>query len=134
MLDVLGNRGEDFLMGEIKSYKDLRIWRLGIDIVKAVYLVTRNFPKSETYGLASQMRRAAISIPSNIAEGHNRYHRKEFSQFLNIALGSCGELETQTLIAKELGFINENDFDSLENLLDNEGKQIRALIAKMTST
>jgi len=121
-------------MSEIKSYRDLRIWRLGIDMVKTVYSLTKGYPKSEMYGLASQMQRAAVSIPSNIAEGHNRYHRKEFSQFLNIALGSCGELETQTIIAKELGFIQEKDFNSLMSQLDNEGKQIRSLIAKMTTT
>jgi four helix bundle protein len=115
-------------MGEIKNYKDLRIWKQGIEIVKQVYQRTKIFPKSETYGLSSQMQRAAVSIPSNIAEGHNRLHQREFQQFLNIALGSCAELETQIIIAGELQYLDKNATDGMLNSLDSEAKQIRALL------
>ena len=120
-------------MSNIKSYRDLRIWQTGIKIVKEVYLITRTFPKNETYGLASQMQRAAVSIPSNIAEGHNRLHRKEYVQFLNVAQGSCAELETQVIIAKELEFLNNDVYNFLIDQLDQEGRQIRSLISKLTS-
>ena len=85
----------------------MRIWQIGIEVVKDIYILTKKFPKEELYGLTSQMRRSAVSIPSNIAEGFRRYHNKEYKQFLYIALGSCAELETQIIIANELDYINE---------------------------
>jgi four helix bundle protein len=94
---------------KIKNFQDLRIWQKGIEVVKDLYLLTKKFPKEELYGLTSQMRRSAVSIPSNIAEGFRRYHNKEYKQFLYIALGSCAELETQIIIANELDYINETD-------------------------
>ena len=121
-------------MSDIKSYRDLRIWQNGIEIVKLIYDLTRSFPKSEAYGLSSQMQRAAVSIPSNIAEGHNRLHKKEYIQFLNVAQGSCAELETQLVVAMELGYLNPIKFEEISNQVDLEGKQIRALVAKLTST
>jgi len=87
----------------------LRIWQIGIEVVKDIYILTKKFPKEELYGLTSQMRRSAVSIPSNIAEGFRRYHNKEYKQFLYIALGSCAELETQIIIANELNYINETN-------------------------
>jgi four helix bundle protein len=87
----------------------LRIWQIGIEVVKDIYILTKKFPKEELYGLTSQMRRSAVSIPSNIAEGFRRYHNKEYKQFLYIALGSCAELETQIIIANELDYINETN-------------------------
>jgi len=87
----------------------LRIWQKGIEVVKDIYILTKKFPKEELYGLTSQMRRSAISIPSNIAEGFRRYHNKEYKQFLYIALGSCAELETQIIIANELNYISDDD-------------------------
>ena len=87
----------------------MRIWQIGIEVVKDIYILTKKFPKEELYGLTSQMRRSAISIPSNIAEGFRRYHNKEYKQFLYIALGSCAELETQIIIANELNYINETN-------------------------
>jgi len=87
----------------------LRIWQIGIEVVKDIYILTKKFPKEELYGLTSQMRRSAVSIPSNIAEGFRRYHNKEYKQFLYIALGSCAELETQIIIAKELDYITDTD-------------------------
>ena len=92
---------------KIKNFQDLRIWKIGIEVVIDIYILTKNFPKEELYGLTSQMRRSAVSIPSNIAEGFRRYHNKEYKQFLYIALGSCAELETQIIIANELDYINE---------------------------
>ncbi len=94
---------------KIKNFQDLRIWQIGIEVVKDIYILTKKFPKEELYGLTSQMRRSAISIPSNIAEGFRRYHNKEYKQFLHITLGSCAELETQIIIANELDYINETN-------------------------
>ncbi len=85
----------------------MRSWQKGIEVVKNLYQLTIKFPKEEIYGLTSQMRRSAVSIPSNIVEGFRRYHNKEYKQFLYIALGSCAELETQIIIANELNYINE---------------------------
>jgi len=92
---------------KIKNFQDLRIWQIGIEVVKDIYIVSKKFPREELYGLTSQMRRSAVSIPSNIAEGFRRYHNKEYKQFLYIALGSCAELETQIIIANELDYANE---------------------------
>jgi len=85
----------------------LKIWQKGIELVKIAYKETSTFPQQETYGLISQIRRATVSIPSNIAEGFMRRHNKEYRQFLYIALGSLAELETQIIISKELGFVKE---------------------------
>ena len=79
---------------KINSFKDLRIWQKGMEIVTDIYTLTKKFPKEELFSLTSQLRRSAISIPSNIAEGFKRFHNKEYKQFLFITLGSCAELET----------------------------------------
>ncbi len=104
---------------KIKTFRDLRVWQKGIDLVKEVYKTTKKFPVEELYCLSSQMRRAVISIPSNIAEGFRRRYNKEHKQFLNIALGSCAELETQIVISKELGYIDGNNEKFLLELLDH---------------
>jgi four helix bundle protein len=88
----------------IKSFRDLRVWQVGMKLVEQVYVLTRAFPKHELYGLASQMQRAAVSIPSNIAEGRTREHLKEYLQHLSIARSSLAELETQLEIATRLGY------------------------------
>jgi len=98
---------------KIKNFQDLRIWQIGMEVVKDIYILTKKFPKEELYGLTSQIRRSAISIPSNIAEGFRRYHNKEYKQFLYIALGSCAELETQIIIANELDYVNETNKSEL---------------------
>lgn len=90
----------------IRSYRDLEIWQEGIDLVQRVYQMTTRFPKEEVYGLTSQMRRAAASIPVNIAEGHSRQHRAEYRQFLHITLGSIAELETLGVIAQRVGLVS----------------------------
>ena len=98
------------MSGKVKSYRDLLIWQKSIEMVKKIYELVRKFPKEETYLLGDQLKRAAISIPSNIAEGQGqaRQHTPEFKQFLYISLGSLAELNTQLIIAKELGYINHN--------------------------
>lgn len=103
----------------VKTHKDLDVWKEAVMLVKKIYELTSVFPKEEIYGLTSQIRRAVVSIPSNIAEGAARNSRKEFIQFLYIALGSCAELDTQLIIAKELGYINECQsllFEDLEKI------------------
>ena len=92
----------------MKTHKDLDIWKLGIELVAEIYRITNKFPKEELFCLTSQMRKAAISIPSNIAEGAARNSKKEFMQFLYISLGSLVELETQIIIAKKLGYVKVN--------------------------
>jgi four helix bundle protein len=91
------------------SFKDLIVWQKSYKLVLEIYKITIDFPKSEIYGLSQQMRRAAVSIPSNIAEGYGRKHKNEYSQFLSIAYGSLLELETQYLLSKDLQYIREND-------------------------
>jgi four helix bundle protein len=86
----------------VRSFRDLEVWRLGLDLVQSVYECTATFPKSETFGLSAQMRGAAVSIPSNIAEGQARNSSKQFLQFLSFALGSLAELETQLELAARL--------------------------------
>lgn len=115
----------------IRSYKDLEIWRRSVELVTGIYSVTKHFPKSETYTLVDQIRRAALSIPSNIAEGHARQHRKEFRQFLFVALGSLAELETQLIVAGELGFLEKEKLNQLLSETDVVGKMTRALIKRL---
>ncbi|MFH1939276.1 MAG: four helix bundle protein [bacterium] len=116
---------------KIKSFKDLRIWQKGIEIVSDIYILTKNFPKEELFSLTSQLRRSAISIPSNIAEGFKRFHNKEYKQFLFITLGSCAEVETQIIIAKELKYINENEETKLVEKLDHICRMTSSLIKKL---
>jgi four helix bundle protein len=96
-----------------KSYEDLEVWKLGILLAEEVYLVTKQFPKEEIYGLTNQVRRAAISIPSNLAEGCARNGAKEFAQFIGIALGSAAELKTQLLIAQKVNILASENFETL---------------------
>lgn len=103
-----------------------------MEIVKNVYVTTNTFPKQELYGLSSQMRRSSVSIPSNIAEGFNRLHNKEYKQFLYIALGSCAELETLIEIAAELKYMNEQMKAALLDKIDHESRMLNNLIKKVT--
>jgi four helix bundle protein len=105
----------------IRTHQDLDVWKLSIEFVTNIYKETQKFPKSELYGLTSQIRRAAISIPSNIAEGAARASRKEYIQFLYIALGSVAEIETQLIIAKNLNYM------SIENYV----KEIKTIKSKL---
>ncbi|HAF70545.1 TPA: four helix bundle protein [Candidatus Acetothermia bacterium] len=96
----------------MKSHRDLDVWKEAMELVKTVYQLTSSFPQSELYGLTAQLRRAAVSVPSNIAEGAARDSKREFVQFLHIALGSLAELETQTLLAKELFNCDTKELES----------------------
>ncbi|MGA9355232.1 MAG: four helix bundle protein [Terriglobales bacterium] len=110
------------------NYRDLIAWQKGKDLALAIYACTREFPKSEVYGLASQMRRAAVSVPSNIAEGKGRYSSREFVQFLLHARGSLLELETQILIAHELAYIDSLTFRKIESDAAEVGGILNGLI------
>lgn len=112
----------------MKTHKDLIVWKKAIDFVTALYSKTNEYPKSEIYGITSQLRRASVSIPSNIAEGSARNHDKEFIQFLYIALSSSVEVETQLIISRNLNFISEKDFEELNSELDQIGKMLQGLI------
>ena len=114
-------------MSGVKSYKELLIWQKGIKIVILIYKLTKDFPKEELYALTSQLKRASVSVPSNIAEGFGRQTDKSFNHFLNISRGSLNEIETQLIIAKELDFIqNETVFNEILILIEEESKMINA--------
>jgi len=111
----------------MKTHKDLNVWQNSIDFVTKIYEISKNFPKEETFGLQSQIRRAAVSVPSNISEGASRNSKKEFIQFLYIALGSASELETQIIIANKIGYIVDVDF--LLKEIDSIKKMLNGLIS-----
>jgi four helix bundle protein len=110
-----------------KSFRDLKVWNLSIDLTTLVYALTADFPKSEIYGLSSQMRRAAVSIASNIAEGSARGTKKDFKQFVSIARGSNCELQTQLLIATRLGFAKEQELREIEVISNEIGQMLSGL-------
>lgn len=111
-----------------KTHRDLEVWKRGISFVTTIYKLTDSFPKEELYGLTSQIRRAAISIPSNIAEGAARKSNKEFIHYLYIALGSSAEIETQLLIAVNLKFISDENMKILSEERDEISKMLIGLI------
>ncbi len=110
-----------------RSYQDLDVWRLSINLVKEIYRVIEKFPSSELYVLSSQIRKAAISIPSNIAEGQGRNSSREFRQYLAVSLGSLSELETQLIIAQEIRYLTAEELDPLLISIDTIRKMLRAL-------
>ncbi len=118
-------------MSYIKSYKELIVWQKSFELVKEVFILTGKFPQSELYGIVSQMRRAAISIPSNIAEGYGRKSTKSYTQSYAIAYGSALELETQTLLSKELKLAPLENFNKVDNLLIEVCKMLNSMITKM---
>lgn len=113
----------------MKTHKDLEVWKKSISLVTEIYSITKSFPKEEIYGLTNQMRRAAVSVPSNISEGAARQTNKEFIQFLYIALGSNTELETQLLIAYKLNYMSKNDYEICYQSVDKIGKMLSGLIS-----
>lgn len=117
----------------MRPHKKLEVWKNAMELAKSIYKVTELFPSSEQFGLAAQMRRAAVSIPSNLAEGAARSGKKEFLQFINIAQGSISELDTQIELAKELGFISQKDYDSFLLRLTVLSKQLYGLTGKIRS-
>ena len=114
-----------------RPHKRLECWKKGIEITKTVYEITGRFPNNEMYGLSSQMRRAAVSIPSNISEGAAKNTKKEFIQFLYNAQGSLSELDTQLTIADEIGYIDKNTYSSIERELNHENRLITGLIKSL---
>jgi len=117
----------------MNSYKDLIVWQKSIDLVVEIYRLTDLFPKSEIYGLTNQMRRSAVSIPSNIAEGYNRKHQQEYIQFIRIAFGSGAELETQIIIVKRLELVLSNRLKKVESLLVEVMKMLNKLNSSLVA-
>lgn len=115
----------------IQSYQDLVVWQKSMDLSVEIYRLTAQFPKAETYGIASQMRRASVSVPSNIAGGSKRGSRKDFRNFLVIAYGSGAELETQLLLAKRLKLAHDSEYEKSLALLAEVMKMLNALIRKL---
>ncbi|MDE2821949.1 MAG: four helix bundle protein [Chloroflexota bacterium] len=111
----------------IRSYKDLVVWQKGIDLVEEVYRLTARFPNHERYGLTGQIQRAVVSVPSNIAEGHECHHLNEYLQHLSRALASLAEVETQLEIARRLKYVSKVDSIAIELETDALGRQIRSL-------
>jgi len=116
------------MANDIRSYRDLEAWRLAVRLTKIVYRVSAGFPADERYGLTSQVRRAAVSIASNIAEGWGRGTTSDYLRFLRIARGSMYEVETQLIIARELGFVDDEKYEYTEGAIDEAGRVLGGLI------
>jgi four helix bundle protein len=127
MTEGIGVRGE----GLVKSYQDLIVWQKSMELVERVYRMTKVFPVEERYGLSTQIQRAAVSIPSNIAEGHARQSNAEYRNFLSIAQGSRAEVETQTLIAVRLGYVTGPQVETILALLVELSKMLSTLQRKL---
>lgn len=119
---------------EMSTFRDLLAWQRGMDLAESVYRLTVSFPESERFGLTAQMRRSAISVPSNIAEGAGRAHRREFINFLAIARGSLSELDTQLELAGRLGIAGSDHANATKRLLDETGRLLGGLLRSMRST
>ncbi|WGH76421.1 four helix bundle protein [Tenacibaculum tangerinum] len=115
----------------MRNFRSLDIWKEGIEIVKEVYSLSEKLPPEEKFGLKSQITRAAVSIPSNIAEGASRNSEIEFKRFLEISMGSLFEVETQLVIVQELGFVSSEELRLIFELLEKEAKMINSLINKI---
>lgn len=116
-----------------RNYRDLVVWQDGIKLAKAVYKLTEKFPKHETYALADQIRRAVVSVPSNIAEGQARKAPGDFRRFLHIALGLLAEVDTQLVLAHEFGYLSQEDVDGLDVQIQKLRKKLYALINSLPS-
>ena len=119
------------MANDVRSYKDLVAWQKSKDLVTAFYRASQRFPKEEIFGLVSQIRRSAVSVPSNIAEGHARTSRKEFQYFLSNARGSLAELETQLTIAHQLAYIDETEINQLLDRLGEVGRILNGLLTAL---
>jgi four helix bundle protein len=115
------------------DYRELAVWRNGITLAKHVYQITSKYPSQEIYGLVSQMRRAAVSVPSNIAEGQARHHRGEFARFLQISLGSLAEIDTQLVISYELGFISKEALQTFEGEIYTLRRMLYGLVRSLSA-
>jgi four helix bundle protein len=117
----------------ITSYRDLRVWQLGMDIVEDVYRATHAFPRAELFALASQMQRAAVSVPANIAEGHTRGYTGEYAHHVAVSMGSLAELVTHIEIARRLGYLGSAEASELSDKADALGRQLNSLRAALRS-
>jgi len=117
-----------------RNYRELIVWQEAIKIAKAVYELTGKFPKQETYALADQIRRAAVSVPSNIGEGQARKSPGDFKRFLHIALGSLAEVDTQLVLAQEFGYLSKDDIEPMDEQNQNLRKKLYALINSLPPT
>lgn len=125
-----GNKKQE--IGKMRhNFKNLDVWKLARELCKEIYEITNNFPTEERFGLTSQIRRCAVSIPSNIAEGTSRTSDKDFSRFLDIALGSCFELETQIILSMDLGFLENERGSNLQNKIQKVEKMLQGLYNKI---
>ncbi|MCP9755790.1 four helix bundle protein [Lacihabitans sp. CCS-44] len=113
------------------SYRDLLIWQKSMDLVTDIYRASARFPKEEVYGLTSQIRRSSISVPSNIAEGYGRRSTGDYKRFLSISLGSLYEFQTQLEVSKRLNYLEESEFEPLNNLSKEIEKMTNSLISKL---
>ena len=118
----------------MKNFKELNIWKKGIEIVKMTYQLSKQLPQEEKYGITSQMTRAAVSIPANIAEGSSRNSDKDYARFLQIALGSAFELQTYFVIAREMKWIQEANIYEIEKLVEEEIKMIYGFLRKISKS
>lgn len=119
-------------MGKIESYRDLVVWQKAMFLVREVYAVTRSFPKEEQFGLTNQLRRAVVSIPSNIAEGNGRGTTPDYIRFLQIARGSLFETQTQIELSVDLGFLNESSVAPLRSLTNEIERMLNSIISKLS--
>jgi four helix bundle protein len=127
MACIMGSEVRGQMGSKIKSYQDLAVWQKAMDLVVMCYQMTTKFPKNEIYGLSSQLQRAAVSVPANIAEGRHRQHSKEFLQHLSIAYGSLAELETHIQIAGRLNYIYEDQINKMLGITAEIGKMLNGL-------
>lgn len=118
--------------GKVKHYKQLQIWQKAMTLTKLIYKLTERFPEHEKFGLVSQLRRAAVSVPSNIAEGQARHGTREFLQFLSHAGGSLAELETQVLLSVELGFCRQADVEQINACIAELQKMLAAIRQRLS--
>ena len=113
----------------METHKDLRVWQQSMEMVTSIYLMTKTFPREELFGLVAQMHRAAVSVPSNIAEGYARGTDREKLHFLRISSGSISEIETQLMLSLNLGYIGQETYDELSELITSIWKQLNSLIS-----
>ena len=114
-------------MSAVKSYRDLQVWQFAVELTTDIYALAAHFPKTEVFGLSSQLQRAAVSVASNIAEGHARDSTKEYLRFIAIALGSLAEVETQLIISNKLNYINQEKLDEMLEKSSTIGRMLRGL-------
>lgn len=116
---------------ENQGFRQLTAWQTAYELALQIYKLTKTFPKTETYGLASQMQRAAVSVPANVAEGYERNHKKEYIQFLSIAKGSLGEVETYLLLAKDVGYLSAEEYGKVDEKRKQSARLLKGLIRSL---